>query len=294
MPAILDNARGTRVVTFVNRIGCFAALAKCQKLRILDLSFVLERINFLQLFKTVGKLSNLQELYLRMGTAHDYRDSAKGSLNWPPKLRHLSIGGHICLEGVRSLKDALTASECPLSSLQISKYCPRCYKDVFLSPGLTNNLLYLDLGAVQEDFFEESRNLLLLNPRLIELSIGYRNIEAMLYVAGDMSPPHPLRILRLKQDPSKYSHSPFPDWDVQDVIEVMHAGGLSKLRQILVEADVHEDFLSQIVLDDTCGTKELDDLMSDFQLAEAEEAARQGRKHVYYETGVRRLTRGND
>lgn len=90
----------------------FSALAKCHRLRTLDLEYVIEKIDAVQLLRTVGKLTQLKILYLRMAwVAPIDLPKLKDDLGFPPSLRQLAISGNCETAAARLLYKALGRSK---------------------------------------------------------------------------------------------------------------------------------------------------------------------------------------
>ncbi|KAF2007539.1 hypothetical protein P154DRAFT_420395 [Amniculicola lignicola CBS 123094] len=76
-------------------INCWASMAKCTKLRILDLSLVSEAINYQAFDRTIRQLRVMEEIYLpRCSSSYDALGVGM-HVQWPPRLRHLHLSGSV-------------------------------------------------------------------------------------------------------------------------------------------------------------------------------------------------------
>ncbi|KAF2482054.1 hypothetical protein BDY17DRAFT_252946 [Neohortaea acidophila] len=103
-------------------IHCFPALAKCSKLRTLDLSLVSESPPLPDIFKSISRLTSLRSLKLPRSTGFGvHQKAASFDSCWPPQLVDLTLCGGIdahFLHGVASFPStlrSLTIEHCPLA-----------------------------------------------------------------------------------------------------------------------------------------------------------------------------------
>ena len=102
-------------------INCLPALAKCVRLKLLDLSLVSESPPLPDLFKAIGHLNRLKTLRLprSSGFGVHHRSSSFPSFIWPPSLMNLCLSGGIdahFLHGVVAFPTtlrSLTIEHCP-------------------------------------------------------------------------------------------------------------------------------------------------------------------------------------
>lgn len=101
-------------------INCLPALAKCHKLRSLDLSLVSESPHLPELFRTVAHLQGLRTFRLPRSSGFGAHDEA-GDLPWPPRLEELALSGGIdahFLYGIVKFPETLRSisiEHCPLA-----------------------------------------------------------------------------------------------------------------------------------------------------------------------------------
>lgn len=76
-------------------VNCWAALSKCERLKVLDLSLVSECISFQSLAQTLRRLGQLEAIYLPRCTSNYEGLALSMNVRWPPKLQHLSLSGSI-------------------------------------------------------------------------------------------------------------------------------------------------------------------------------------------------------
>ncbi|KAL5343347.1 hypothetical protein BJX70DRAFT_165899 [Aspergillus crustosus] len=129
-------------------VNSLPALAKCSKLRYLDLSLVATFIPFKDLKKSLSHLSNLHTLRLPQATS--ITDSESAGTPWPPQLQRLQFSGHFSGDHIRSfswpktltnltLKNCSDLSLSNLSSLMCSPDLNRTLKRFTIS-GLNRRL----------------------------------------------------------------------------------------------------------------------------------------------------------
>ena len=230
----------------------------------------MQQVDLAQLFRSIGKLPNLHSLELRAAMLPKIASSKSDQSKWPRKLKRLTIDGHICGKVARFLKRSVALNECKLSAFSVLTHCNICSEALFLAP-FTYHLRYLDMGGSLEAPLVYCSSLLVQHPYLVELAVGYNSIDSSFFVAsGQIDPPHPLEILKLKSPPPRTqplhwdSDDDEPHWAISDICRAITAGGLANLRQVLITEDVPEYFW----WDDDVGPSggksidELNDLMS--------------------------------
>ncbi|KAI9811506.1 MAG: hypothetical protein M1832_000881 [Thelocarpon impressellum] len=89
-------------------INCFAALAKCERLRHLDLTLVCESIGLVDLFRALRSLASLDSFRFPRAKTHDARFTyTPDAYSWPPRLRALYLGGAVTDRFVADVGDSL-------------------------------------------------------------------------------------------------------------------------------------------------------------------------------------------
>ncbi|ORY19764.1 hypothetical protein BCR34DRAFT_471210 [Clohesyomyces aquaticus] len=128
-------------------INCWAALSKCTKLQVLNLSLVSECIAYQALTQTVRQLPELTEIYLpRCSNNYDSGWGLSMNIKWPPKLRHLQLAGHVHGKFLSDINRQASSFPPTMTSLSIS-HCPRISTlDVHtLLRNLSANLTHVEL-----------------------------------------------------------------------------------------------------------------------------------------------------
>ncbi|KAL4921018.1 hypothetical protein BDW62DRAFT_175766 [Aspergillus aurantiobrunneus] len=184
------------------------ALAKCSKLRYLDLSLVATPIPFRDLKRSLSNLPNLQTLRLPQSTSITNSDSC--AVPWPPHLRRLQFSGHFSADAIRSFRwptslTSLTLKNCSdlslpnISSLMCSPDLNRTLKRLTisglnrrLSPESITSILALipalSFLSVPGDMVDSTFLDLLCHigiPTLEVLEFGYPNLDPTIYFATD-------------------------------------------------------------------------------------------------------------
>ncbi|KAK2808945.1 hypothetical protein FQN50_004218 [Emmonsiellopsis sp. PD_5] len=100
-------------------VVCLSPLSKCKKMRVLNLSFVLEALDFEAIKKAVRNMDNLTTLKLPPRTEID---TTAENISWPPKLAKLKINGPIDVDVAEDLDwpKNITSLTVAGSTLQIS------------------------------------------------------------------------------------------------------------------------------------------------------------------------------
>ncbi|KAK5136166.1 hypothetical protein LTR08_004003 [Meristemomyces frigidus] len=163
-------------------LNCLAALSKCSKLQLLDLSLVSESPPLPQLFKTVAHLDALRTFRLPRSAGFGARQQPDpSSLTWPPHLEDLSLSGGI--DG--HFLHGLVAFPQTLRSLTI-EHCPQA-----IGPGITNmletavrplrQLRSLKIRHMPRLSSRALNNVLFLLPQLERLSVSVDYITPALF-----------------------------------------------------------------------------------------------------------------
>ncbi|KAL4781506.1 hypothetical protein BJX76DRAFT_15453 [Aspergillus varians] len=149
-------------------LNSLPALAKCSKLRHLDLALVATPIPFRDLRKSLSNLPNLQTLRLPQSTAITNTDSF--GIPWPPHIRRLQFSGHFSADHMQSFRwppslTSLTLKNCTDLSL------PNL-TSLMCSPDLNRTLKRLTISGLNRRLSPESiTSILALIPSLSFLSI---------------------------------------------------------------------------------------------------------------------------
>ncbi|KAL4775645.1 hypothetical protein BDW60DRAFT_178706 [Aspergillus nidulans var. acristatus] len=149
-------------------VNSLPSLAKCSKLRHLDLSLVATPIPFKDLRRSLSNLVNLQTLRLPQSTSITGTETF--GIPWPQNLRRVQFSGHFSAEPMRSFRwptslTSLTLKNCSdLSLTNISS--------LMCSPDLNRTLKRLTISGLNRRLSPESiTSILGLTPALSFLSI---------------------------------------------------------------------------------------------------------------------------
>ena len=135
-----------QIFTFTNvltqiRVNSLAALAKCDHLRVLDLSLVTESIPILDFFRVIEKLGTLQNLHLPRASLSPPKDGPGTRASaYPRNLKHLVIPGRIS----RILSAHAPESVLEIESLHLQEV-PLDYWDLAFLNKVTVNLRELTI-----------------------------------------------------------------------------------------------------------------------------------------------------
>lgn len=245
----------------------------------------MDRVDLIQLLKSVSKMPNLRELYMRDGISRSPENAKDQPFGLPPKLEHLALNGHVCGGCAPIFHYWREATQPKLKSMQLSLICSTCYP-YLREWQFARHLRRMELQDVSigigsflfSDF-----------PALIELSIDYASVALEMFTgAGRISPPHPLRVLTLTNPTAPRDRLRLPHsrilWGISDITKAVRGGGLSNLRQLNLVSDTWRDVLGAR-REDTHGDKvvELNDLMAAFAKKEKRE---RGDEYEEQETGI--------
>ncbi|KAL4808897.1 hypothetical protein BDV18DRAFT_133430 [Aspergillus unguis] len=151
------------------------AIAKCTKLRHLDLSLVATPIPFKELKRSLSNLQNLRSLRLPQSTS--ITDSESLGLPWPPHLSRVHFSGYFFPEPMRSFRwptslTTLTLINC--ADLSLSNL-----SSLLCSPDLNRTLKRLTISGLNRRLSPESiTSILALVPALSFLSIPGDMVES--------------------------------------------------------------------------------------------------------------------
>ncbi|KAL4749695.1 hypothetical protein BDW72DRAFT_177677 [Aspergillus terricola var. indicus] len=149
-------------------VNSLPSLAKCSKLRHLDLSLVATPIPFKDLRRSLSNLANLQTLRLPQSTSITGTESF--GIPWPQNLRRVQFSGHFSAEPMRSFRwptslTSLILKNC--SDLSLSNI-----SSLMCSPDLNRTLKRLTISGLNRRLSPESiTSILALIPALSFLSI---------------------------------------------------------------------------------------------------------------------------
>ncbi|KAL6229673.1 hypothetical protein BDW75DRAFT_224746 [Aspergillus navahoensis] len=149
-------------------VNSLPSLAKCSKLRFLDLSLVATPIPFKDLKRSLSNLTHLQTLRLPQSTS--VTDTESFGIPWPHSLRRVQFSGHFSSELMRSFRwpmslTSLTLKNC--SDLSLSNI-----SSLMCSPDLNRTLKRLTISGLNRRLCPESiTSILALIPALSFLNI---------------------------------------------------------------------------------------------------------------------------
>lgn len=214
-------------------INCFPALAKCKRLRQLDLSLVTEIASLQILFKTVRGLHNLKELRLPRGSGFGAKPNAD-DIVWPPTLERLFLSGAIdahFLYGVVKLPTTLrelAIEHCPLAK----GHAVRQFLETISREGI--HLKYLKLSHLPQLADTALDYVLTLLPSLqiLSISVDYISPNLIDQEWNDLAP----GTLRIRTLELTNSGNPGAEDKLSplDIMIAMEEGSLSDLREVRV------------------------------------------------------------
>ncbi|KAL4923667.1 F-box domain protein [Aspergillus undulatus] len=144
------------------------ALAKCSKLRYLDLSLVATPIPFKDLKRSMSNLPRLQTL--RFPQATSITDTESVGIPWPRLLRRIQFSGHFSADAIRSFRWPLSLTSLTLKNcadLSLSNL-----SSLMCSPDLNRGLKRLTISGLNRRLSPEAiTSLLALTPALSYLSV---------------------------------------------------------------------------------------------------------------------------
>ena len=222
----------------------FSALAKCVNLRLLNLEYVIERIDAVLLLRTVGKLHNLHTLSLRTAWAASVTDSKKEEiLSFPTSLRQLSITGVCEPKGEVLLYNAMGRSGIHTLSIVLGgTELQGLSRAVFM---LNQKLkkLHLDISARTTT---NDLGLTLLVPDLLyhchileELSIPLICFSNVFFTTSGLTsePVYNLRQLTIHQTQMELMEPLFYSDEWEQLVANVISGHLQYLEEVIVEDD---------------------------------------------------------
>ena len=219
----------------------FSALAKCYHLRVLNLDYVIERIDTVQLLRTVGKLTRLEALSLRIGwVAPIDLPKFKDDLGFPPSLRRLTISGVWEPEAAKILHKALERSKIDTLSIMIGGGMRRELTRAIHNMNLKSLRLDIAIRPTSPDWqtivSSAVPDLLHYCRKVEELSIPLIFLSNMIFTnLGALSePPYAMRKLIIHPSPIELTEPMLQDylWD-QMIINIL-SGYLQHLAEITV------------------------------------------------------------
>ncbi|KAG9235570.1 hypothetical protein BJ875DRAFT_267801 [Amylocarpus encephaloides] len=211
-------------------INSFAALSKCAKLKVLNLSLISASISNKLLFQTLKSLQELETLFFPRSSGHSQEDVIELYV-WPQRLKALHLAGGINdhfitmqLSGIPQCLERLSIQHCT----QV-----RCGSLVqafeHIGVGLKHLTIRYPMPRLAIGDFD---TLLQLCANLLALRISAEYISNNLFT-NILS--HPLRILDVESTPS-YLADPEYTPTVQSLYEVVELDRLKDLRSVRVTA----------------------------------------------------------
>ncbi|KAK2747065.1 hypothetical protein FQN55_005334 [Onygenales sp. PD_40] len=156
-------------------VVCLSPLSKCKKMRVLNLSFVLDALNFEAIKKAVRNMDNLTTLKL---PPHTIINTPASNIPWPPKLAKMEINGPIDFDVAPNLDWPKTITSLTLAKSGVPTSSPghiltnpslnqrlrqltvpfaphNTFIDVFYLPVVISNLTFLSLPGhqINDEFF---------------------------------------------------------------------------------------------------------------------------------------------
>jgi hypothetical protein len=216
----------------------FSALAKCHGLQVLNLEFVIDRIDVAQLVKAIAKLPKLKQLHIRSCDApRDWKKlfkKDKEEPSFPASLHHLTVSSVCQPNGVEVIRHTLDNSTVRSMRMVYSPF------NIETNPFTTKSLrdLYeLEIEStttIQDDFIV---HLLEHCPNLIDLTIPINCILELFFETDETSlTEHPLEVLKITSS-TAFSDYELSGWDVRDVAEAA-TEYLTNLRELIITEDV--------------------------------------------------------
>ncbi|KAL2065837.1 hypothetical protein VTL71DRAFT_3507 [Oculimacula yallundae] len=229
-------------------VNSFAALGKCKRMKLLDLSLISASISNSVLFQTLSHLDDLETLYFPRSSALDQLSVSANTIPyiWPPKLSALHLAGGITDSFLWTHMISLPST---LRTLSI-QHCSQIHQHsvIHVLETLGERLTHLTIRHPMNHLSITSLDsLLLLCPSLLALRISADFISPSLFAAENIPltipPPtssnpnpspiqaHPLRILDLECSPSASSDVDIPPHILYQAAE---EGLLPDLRSVRV------------------------------------------------------------
>lgn len=167
-------------------VNCLPALAKCHKLRSLDLSLVSESPPLPELFRTVSHLESLHSFRLPRSSGFGVHHNGT-AIAWPPNLEDLALSGGIdahFLHGVVGFPQTLRSiniEHCPLAKGYAVSHLLR----VAVQP--LQNLEYVRIAHLPRLSAHAMDDILFLLPQIKKLSISVDYITPAMFDEGHFS-----------------------------------------------------------------------------------------------------------
>lgn len=228
-------------------INCWAALTKCTKLRILDLSLISESIDYASLVHTVPRLPQLRKLYFpRCSCRYDVGKAEDHAfIPWPPHMQHLQISGGLHMRLIQNFMSYPP----PISSLGISHIISKMGRitDIqFLVKSLTSTLTTLELRDIPS-LAQDDLDLVLEwapNLRNLTIAIDYISIHFCTFHLSDLSQKYPAPadkwqrarpLERLKLVSCGKQDYDIPQFTWLDLLDLLEERYLGRVRYIDIE-----------------------------------------------------------
>lgn len=249
-------------------INCLPALAKCSRLRSLDMSLVSECPPLPELLKALVHLDNLQRL--RLPRSAGYGSTSSREVQWPPKLRSLSLSGgvdnHILRGAFPHTLTDLVIEHCPHMSSAVLTW--------FLAEFIRPLPLFESITIAHMPRFDERAmdDLLYLLPQVKRVCVSVDHITQDFFSGGNVGlwssiigkltepknvPPIPFRHenLRMLELSSSGSADPVGKIGPLNVLDALDDENLPALR--IVQAPKNLGWLSMEEEDSDALTAEL-------------------------------------
>jgi len=228
-------------------INCWAALTKCTKLRVLDLSLISESIDYTSLVHTVPRLLQLRKLYMpRCSCRYDVGKAEDHTfIQWPQHMQHLQISGGLHMRLIQNFMSYPP----PISSLGISHIPTRLGRitDIqFLIKSLTSTLTTLELRDIPSLAQDDLDLVLEWAPNLknLTIAIDYISIHFCTFQLEELSQKYPTPaekwqrarpLERLKLVSCGKQDYDIPQFSWLDLLDLLEERYLGRLRYIDIE-----------------------------------------------------------
>ena len=287
-----------------------AALSKCHNLRSLNLEFVSEYVDLVQLFASISKLPRLERLHLSRTTV-GVKDELIPPIRWPPNLEHLTLSGRF--SGSVLGAGFLFGAPNGLKSFRIDNPIGASVERLMFSDQVEfqtpfgQNLRSLELCYVMDltllyiDFYHSrGGHVLIDHPHLLHLTLHVSWItELFALMVARIEPSHPLESFKILGRRSESCHGHGSNWELEQLSQSIIAGGLHNLRRVYISSDLicNSDFdpantqeegdanveNEAVEEDELTAAEALADLMDALETEKAEQS-REG--YMAQETGV--------
>ncbi|KAF4624504.1 hypothetical protein G7Y89_g13666 [Cudoniella acicularis] len=197
-------------------INSFAALSKCTKLRVLDLSLISASISNRLLFQTLKSLQELEILFFPRSSSLD-GTGGETPYTWPPKLKALHLAGGI---SDHFLETHLVYAPQTLTKFSI-QHCSQVHQDSLIKglKILGPYLKHLTIRHPMSQLAQGSLDVVLEHcPSLIALRVSADYLTHDAFDSGS-SNGHPLQILDLECSPTFSTEMAPNAWSLCDLVD---------------------------------------------------------------------------